>query len=296
MKSFKLIISKESSARYNMELDEKIFSRYLEDGIGVCRVDSWERPSFTYGFSQNPQNEINLDRCASDGVQIAKRITGGGILFHDDEITYSFACSKEELGEPESVFVAYRNICKFLLRFYASLGITPIFARESKNFKARCAPHELCSASYEKYDIVIGARKIGGNAQKRKRQVIFQHGSIPLSIDWNFARKYLNSLPEDISKYVTTLSDELRVVPEKYILEQKLIDAFSDTFNVEFLNYRHCEEPQADCFARHCEESRLWRDDEAILKTGSQQAAQSKARLLRHCVARNDTSYETCLA
>jgi len=237
MKLFRLIKSAPSSAVYNMELDEKIFNRYLEDGIGVFRVYRWQGPSFTYGFSQNPQNEINLDKCVSDGIQIAKRITGGGILFHDDEITYSFVCSKEDLGEPQGVFVAYRQICKFLIRFYESLGLEPAFALEAKDFKQKCAPHGLCSAAYEKYDIVIAGRKIGGNAQKRKRQVVFQHGSIPLSVNWDSLRRYLQTLPDNISTSVTTLK-ELGIVLEKDVLEQKLIEAFGSTFNLNFIEER----------------------------------------------------------
>lgn len=235
MKSFRLIRSAASSAVYNMELDEKIFNRYLEDGVGVFRVYRWGKPSFTYGFSQDPQNEINLHKCGVDGIQVAKRITGGGILFHDHEITYSFVCSKDDVGEPQSVFVSYRNICKFLMSFYESLGLAPEFALETKNFKQRCAPHQLCSAAHEKYDIVIAGRKIGGNAQKRRRQVIFQHGSIPVSVNWDLIGKYLSSLPDNISTYVTTLSDELKIVPPKNVLEQKLIEAFSSTFGVNFI-------------------------------------------------------------
>ncbi|MDD5476629.1 MAG: lipoate--protein ligase family protein [Candidatus Omnitrophica bacterium] len=235
MKSFRLIRSEASSAAYNMNFDEKIFNRYLEDGIGVLRIYRWGKSSFTYGFSQNPRNEINLDKCASDGIQIAKRMTGGGILFHHDEITYSFVCSKDDVGEPQGIFVSYRNICKFLIQFYESLGVAAEFALETKNFKERSAAHQLCSAAYEKYDIVIGGRKIGGNAQKRKRQVIFQHGSIPLRVDWDFVRNYLNCLPDNISTYVTTLSDEIGVVPEREVLERGLIDAFSETFGVKFI-------------------------------------------------------------
>ncbi len=237
MKTFKLILSGPASAEYNMELDKKIFEQYLEDGVGVLRLYRWEKPSFTYGFSQNPENEIDLLKCKADGVQIAKRMTGGGILFHDDEITYSFVCSKSDVGEPEGVFVSYRNICKFLMRFYESLGLEPSFALQAEDFKNKCSPSELCSAAYEKYDIIIGEKKIGGNAQKRRRQVIFQHGAISCSIDWNFVRQYLKFLPANISEYVTTLSDKLKVVPEKNILEEKLIEAFADTCNVKFSDY-----------------------------------------------------------
>jgi lipoyl(octanoyl) transferase len=235
MKSFRLIRSGASSAAYNMALDEKIFKRYLEDGISVFRVYRWRNPSFTYGFSQNPVNLIDLSKCATDSVEVVKRMTGGGILFHDDEITYSFICSKSDLGEPQDVFVAYRNICQFLLRFYESLGMAPVFALDAESFHKRCAPHQLCSAAQEKYDIVINGKKIGGNAQKRRRQVIFQHGSVPCRIDWNFVRRYINCLPNDISAYVTTLSDELQAIPTIDILEQKLINAFSSVNRVNFI-------------------------------------------------------------
>jgi len=235
MNLFKLIRSLPACASYNMELDERIFTRYLTDGIPVLRVYRWKSPSFTYGVSQHPENEINIKRCASEDIEVVKRITGGGVLFHHDEITYSFVCSKDDVGEPQGVFVSYRRICAFLIRFYESLGLKASFAIESKNFKDKCSPHGLCSASYEKYDIVINGRKIGGNAQKRSRQVIFQHGAIPCSIDWGLIRRYLRSLPEDISEGVTALSQELDFVPEKDILEQKLIDAFSSEFGVRFI-------------------------------------------------------------
>ena len=89
MKHFRLIQSGALSALSNMALDEEIFKRYLADGVGVLRLYRWQAPSFTYGFSQLPQNQINLAACATDGVGVARRITGGGILFHDDEITSS---------------------------------------------------------------------------------------------------------------------------------------------------------------------------------------------------------------
>ena len=234
MKRFRLIRSKPADAVSNMALDEKIFLRYMEDGIPVFRVYGWGSASFTYGVSQKPENEIDLKRCSLDGVQVAKRITGGGVLFHRDEITYSLVCAKEDIGEPDGVFVSYRKICAFLISFYTSLGLDSSFALEAEDFKKRCAPHELCSASREKYDIVINGRKIGGNAQKRKRRAVFQHGSIPLSVDWDFVRRYVRSLPGDISSGVTTLTEELNRLPDKLILENMLIDAAAKEFNARF--------------------------------------------------------------
>ncbi|MDD4907987.1 MAG: lipoate--protein ligase family protein [Candidatus Omnitrophica bacterium] len=234
MNTFRLIRSPAASASYNMALDAKIFSRYLQDGIPVLRLYRWKTPSFTYGFSHKPEEQLDMARCASDGVEAAKRITGGGVLFHHDEITYSFVCSKQDIGEPQGELVSYRRICRFLIEFYALLSVRASFAVEAGENRGKFGPHPLCSASNEKYDIVINGRKIGGNAQKRNRDAIFQHGSIPCSVDWGFVRRYVRFLPVDIAGSVTTLSEELTAVPGKDILEDKIIQAFAGVFDAYF--------------------------------------------------------------
>ncbi|MFA5085615.1 MAG: lipoate--protein ligase family protein [Candidatus Omnitrophota bacterium] len=235
MRRFRLIRSGSADAIYNMALDENILRRYMEDGIPAFRIYGWRSPSFTYGVGQRPEDEIDIERCALDGIRIAGRMTGGGVLFHNNEITYSLVCAKEDIGEPDGVFVSYRRICSFLTSFYSSLGLNASFALEAENFKDLCAPHSLCSASREKYDIVINGRKIGGNAQKRKRRAVFQHGSIPISVDWNFVRLYLPSLPEDISSRVTALAEELNALPDKRVLEDMLINAVAEEFDTGFI-------------------------------------------------------------
>jgi len=234
MKRFRLIRSQPQSAEYNMALDKEIFCRYIQEGIAVLRIYGWQGPSLTYGISQKPEKYIDLNKCKRDGVQIAQRITGGGVLFHNHEITYSLVCSKDDIGEDKKVFISYRQICAFLVYFYKSLGLNACFALESDGFKNKSLPNQLCSASHEKYDIVVGSRKIGGNAQKRSREVIFQHGSIPISIDWHLLRRYVFGLPENISSLSTALDEELVVLPGKQILEQKLIDAFAYIYGVNF--------------------------------------------------------------
>jgi len=240
MKTFRLIRSRPSSAAYNMALDEDIFARYLEDGVPVFRVYGWSGPAFTYGMSGRPERAIDIARCTLDDVGVAKRMTGGGALFHHDEITYSLACGKDDIDEPADVFVSYRKICGFLISFYRSIGLKASFALETDDFLKRSTPSDLCSVSCEKYDIVINGKKIGGNAQKRKRNAVFQHGSIPISVDWVFARRYAPGLPSDMASRVTTLSEELSHVPNKTILEEKLIASASDAFGARFTEEKEC--------------------------------------------------------
>lgn len=234
MKRFRLLRSGVASASFNMALDETIFLSRAAGGMSTFRVYRWERPSFSVGISSEPTSILDLKKCAGDGVLVVRRMTGGGALFHDDEVTYSFSCTKEEIGEPREVLVSYRHICGFLKLFYEKLGLNASFACQEKDFGHRGRAHYMCSASHEKYDLVVGAKKIGGNAQKRSRGLVFQHGSIPVSIDWNKMNGYfIEGVPEG-NACVTSLSRELSSVPGKYALEAALIRAFSDYFDIRF--------------------------------------------------------------
>jgi lipoate-protein ligase A len=235
MQKIRLIHSEPASAIYNMAMDEKIFFRYMKDHIPVLRIYGWQAPSFTYGVSQRPERELNMPQCVKDRVSIVKRMTGGGILFHNHEITYSLVCSKDDIGEEKNVFVSYRRICAFLMTFYESLGLKPYFACEAGDFENKSLGHPLCSASQEKYDILINGKKIGGNAQKRNREDVFQHGSIPLYHDWELMRRYLRILPGGVSIGNTSLEQELKELPSRQVLEQKLIDAVARTFGISFI-------------------------------------------------------------
>jgi len=231
-----------------MSFDENMFFRYAEDGIPSFRVYGWDGPAFTYGAGQHPEGQLDLERCSRDGVRVAKRITGGGVLFHHREITYSLVCSKEDIGEDERSLVSYRQVCAFLIEFYKSLGLEPRFALEAEGFRDKSLPHPLCSASHEKYDIVIGRRKIGGNAQKRRRRVVFQHGSIPVAIDWSIPSRYVLDMPEGISSGATSLEEELKSVPESRELERLLIDSFAAAYGVDFLKEGEVEGERNVCF------------------------------------------------
>lgn len=234
MKRFRLIRTPAAGASFNMALDEVILSSLLSDGIATLRTYQWENPSFSIGISQDPRDTLDLKRCQADGVAFVRRMTGGGILFHDDEVTYSFACMKEAVGEPRDVLVSYRDICGFLILFYRKLGLCASFACQGNDFARKSAPHDLCSASFEKYDLLINAKKIGGNAQKRARNAIFQHGSIPVSIDWDRAGRYIPGRCPELDDEVTTLVKELSKIPGRSFLEETLISSFAEYFDVRF--------------------------------------------------------------
>ena len=160
-----------------MAFDEALLRGYrLHSSPPTFRVYGWECAALSLGYSQDAREARGI------GVSnpFVRRITGGGIVRHGNELTYSLVCAKEDLGIPERVVSSYKIVSSFLITFYKKLGLDAAFACDvSRPGEKFGIPSAFCFASKEKYDIVVGGRKIGGSAQKRSGNVIFQHGSIP---------------------------------------------------------------------------------------------------------------------
>lgn len=169
-----------------MAMDEWLANR----GEAFFRIYSWNPPAFSIGRFQNPAQFLKPATCANDGISIVRRITGGGAIYHDFELTYSLCC-------PESIFSGlpvketYRLLTAFLIQAYRKLGLNACYAAEYRPDENLGRKTELCFAGKEIYDILIDGRKIGGNAQRRSRETIFQHGSIPFRVDALKVAKYL---------------------------------------------------------------------------------------------------------
>jgi lipoate-protein ligase A len=147
------------------------------------RLYSWNPQTLSLGRFQNPLTGLMpgvLERWPS-----VRRSTGGGAIWHGDELTYSLAFEGGTLGTG-NVRQTYEEICSFLLATYRSLGLDAKFAKDAElgqqSHLGQVTP--ACFAGKEAYDIVVDGRKLGGNAQRRDRNLVFQHGSIPLGLDW----------------------------------------------------------------------------------------------------------------
>lgn len=164
-----------------MAIDEALLSCFDPDNsLPVLRLYGWRPAALSLGRYQNCAEVLDTARCAAAGVPVVRRITGGGVIFHADEITYSLVCAPHHLPSAASVKETYRVLTGFLLRFYRSIGLSPFYAADQSPGADQSRRIHFCFAGRESYDIVVGGKKLGGNAQRRLRRAIFQHGSIPL--------------------------------------------------------------------------------------------------------------------
>ncbi len=220
----------------NMALDEALLSCFdAKRSRPILRLYGWEPPALSIGRYQDPETALKLDLCHADKVPVVRRMTGGGIIFHAQELTYSIVCAPEQVGEAAGVKDGFRRLCGFLLGTYRRLGLEPAFAvdvnppgeRLGERLGERTA---FCFAGKEEFDLLVNGRKIGGNAQRRTRGAILQHGSIPLENRLPDALRYLRE-PTPGAAGAVSLA-ELGLRPDPGRLKALLIDSFQEALGV----------------------------------------------------------------
>ena len=165
-----------------MAIDEALLRSFdPESSLPVLRLYGWNPPALSLGRFQNAAEVLDLERCRADGVAVVRRVTGGGVIYHADELTYSLVCAPYQIPPASSVKDSFRVLTGFLLAFYRTLGLDAAYAVDAVPEGTRLGERTaFCFAGRESFDILADGRKIGGNAQRRLKGVIFQHGSIPL--------------------------------------------------------------------------------------------------------------------
>lgn len=231
---WRVIESVPAGGSTNMAVDEALLASFDQSGSApVLRVYSWAPPALSIGRFQNPLDEVDLDRCRKDGVQAVRRITGGGSLFHADELTYSIVCTPDMIPGASTVKDSFRVLTGFLLDFYRRLGLTACYAADSVSEQnilgVRTA---FCFAGRESFDILTGGKKIGGNAQRRMKNIIFQHGSIPILNRAADGLLYMKDKNSEFADGVTSLAD-CGVNVDLEILKKLLVESFSNNLGVD---------------------------------------------------------------
>jgi len=159
----------------NMALDEALLLRASAEGAAVLRVYGWSPPAVSMGYFQ-PRDAVR----APEGVQVVRRITGGGAIWHESEITYSL-CVSVGWGAAVRTEKLYELAHLAAVRgFGLEASGVELVPRHASPRTDHAAP-SFCFDRHGSYDVVWRGRKLLGSAQRRKRAAVLQHGSLPLA-------------------------------------------------------------------------------------------------------------------
>ncbi|HNX73780.1 MAG TPA: biotin/lipoate A/B protein ligase family protein [Spirochaetales bacterium] len=223
---FRLLQTGYADASFNMGLDMAILDAVASgQSLPTLRFYEWSPPAISLGYFQSVEEEINLEACKANGVDVVRRITGGGAVFHDAEVTYSIGIPEDHPLAAASIIESYRILCQGIIDGLRVLGI-----------EAQFAPIN---------DIVVGNKKISGNAQTRRKHCIFQHGTVLLAVNPELMfsllkvpkEKSRGKMIEDIKAGVTSIEalkgQALRIETVQDALQQ----GFASALGLEYVDY-----------------------------------------------------------
>jgi lipoate-protein ligase A len=202
-----ILNSGKCDAAFNMALDEALLENVSQLGKPVLRFYGWTEPAATFGYFQK-FSEVER---ATLLRPLIRRPTGGGIVPHDADWTYSFIVPPNHEWHSLAAIESYRRIHEWIQGAFAKLKVeTELAKAESGRRKAETSG---CFVGHEKFDLLWRGKKIAGAAQRRNKSGLLIQGSVqppPVKIaraDWenamqsaaseNFSAEWKNFAPDE---------------------------------------------------------------------------------------------------
>lgn len=197
----KVIDGTSTDVYFNLAMEEYVFKNFGDTDYLIL----WKNhDSIVLGKHQNIFEEINLLAVEKSGIRVARRNTGGGTVFHDEQnLNYSFITSQEE---------GFSNYDQFLTPMIGALNKMGIPAAKRRNS-----------------DIAIGEQKISGSAQTIKKGRVLHHGTLLFDSDLSLLKKLLKPTEGKItSKSVKSVRSDVTNIKEHMGDPSLTLNAFKE--------------------------------------------------------------------
>lgn len=192
----------DASPFLNMAVDELLLPEMASAGIPLLRIYGWDRPSISIGYVQD------YNAAGGGGYAVVRRPTGGGVVFHDRDLTYTVVIPPEHqvcsLDRVESYHVFHRAVLRAMRCFGVAGELAPDQATAVDRATMRCF------STPTRYDVIGDGRKYAGAAQRRGRDGILHQGSISLELSGGDRAALSEAL-------VAAMAEEFGISFEKFV-------------------------------------------------------------------------------
>ncbi len=170
------------SAARNMEMDAELLEEASVKKRPLLHFYDWEGDCATYGYFVDPGNYLNLEGVSRRGLQLARRPTGGGIVFHIWDMAFSVvvpsSCPEFSFNTLENYAFVNRAVLGAVGEFVRGRSDLVLTADDFVSMDAQC--QHFCMAKPTKYDVILEGRKIAGAAQRKIKGGFLHQGTISL--------------------------------------------------------------------------------------------------------------------
>ncbi len=233
---WRLILDGAHSAPSNMAIDEAIALSHNDSCPfdATLRFYEWTNPSISLGFGQPYFKAVNEEFCKKNNIEIVRRPTGGRAVLHHREITYSFcACYKPPFSS-SNIIDSYKKISNAMvngLKNSLSMNVA-MSPGQKKGLSPDSATPCFAASSNSEITNSEGAKAIG-SAQRRWENAFLQHGSIPITMDYELL-KGTTGCDDNIKDLIAPLSSLTPVSISPDQVARAIIKGFEEYFGISF--------------------------------------------------------------
>ena len=219
----------------NMAIDEAMLLTQQASVQPTLRFYDWLQPAFSFGYFQRISEEVDIAACDTHGIELVRRITGGGTVIHGWDVTYTIIVPHGSGMFPKDISGAYCAISDCLINGLQQLGID--VAHQTEKPIAGNAPN-ICLTNPAQYDTLLNGKKIAGVSQRRNQAGVMYQGYIALDLPTSDVLT-LASRQVSFGQVATGKSTAINQCQSVPIRRKQLEDAvavgFQETLDIEFI-------------------------------------------------------------
>lgn len=178
--AWKIINSGKKKASENMAYDAFLLDQLAKEKDPILHLYEWQNDAATYGYFIDPSKFLNISKVNELDLDLAKRPTGGGIVFHSCDVAFSILVPATHPSfslNPLENYAFVNERVRQAIHQFTSID-SSLLEKEEKPLDVFC--ESFCMAKPTKYDVMIGGKKVGGAAQRKTKWGYLHQGSILL--------------------------------------------------------------------------------------------------------------------
>lgn len=171
-----------NSCLVNMSRDSDLLASLESRREPLLHLYDWSAPSLTYGYFTKHELLLDTAACEREGVSMARRPTGGGVIFHLTDFAFSFFLPATHSDFSSNTLENYALVNHVVIEAIGECipKRAELLAQEPTPLDAHSA--SFCMAKPTVYDVILDGKKVGGASQRRTRFGLLHQGSISLQL------------------------------------------------------------------------------------------------------------------
>ena len=197
---------------YNMAFDEYCLeSLPIDEPVFFL----WQnKPAVIVGYNQEVNTEVNLDYLKEKGIDLVRRVTGGGAVYHDlENLNYTIVGRSEDLERD------YPEYAALMMKALQALGV----------------PATLSGRN----DILVDGKKVSGFAKRVCKNRLMVHGTLMYNVDVDVLTHVLNPSTTklqskgiaSVRSRVTNLCNYLPELSDIHAFKNRLEEILSNNYS-----------------------------------------------------------------